>query len=54
MFAEIFDEVIIKNHFSLDTRTQVEKLISEHHFKSFMKRPFITLESAKVKIGHHH
>ena len=50
---EIFDEVVAKENSSVDTRILVEKLILEHHFKSFMKRPFITLDSAHVKIGHH-
>lgn len=50
---EIFDEVVAEDNSSEDTRILVEKLILEHHFKSFMKRPFITLDSAHVKIGHH-
>ena len=51
--AAKFSEIITEKNSSMDPQKLLEKLIKEHHFQSFMKRPFITLESTKVKIGYH-
>lgn len=49
--ARKFSEIIIEKDTSSDPNTLLQKLITEHHFKSFMKRPFITLDSGNVIIG---
>ncbi|BDD02433.1 Eco57I restriction-modification methylase domain-containing protein [Persicobacter psychrovividus] len=50
---EVFETAVANDNYSEDTRKLVEKLILKHHFKSFKKRPFITLDSTHVKVGHH-